>query len=133
MTKTGIHVSHYGRRWETGRRFDLARLLADRLCMNDLDDEPLHPATQSYTYRQKVQRAFAIELLAPIAAVDDFLDGDTSEEKQKDAAGHFNVSEQAMYSPCSSTIGRISREEALDTRDPTCKRLFARHAEKERH
>ena len=101
--------------WETGRRFDLARLLADRLCMNDLR-EPLHPATQSYTYRQKVQRAFAIELLAPIAAVDDFLDGDTSQKRQKDAAGHFNVSEKAMWSLLVNNH-RVSREEALDTRD----------------
>ena len=104
-------------KWETGRRFDLARLLADKLCSNHID-EPLHPVTRSYTYRQKLQRAFAAELLAPIEAVDDFLDGDTSEEKQKDAAGHFNVSEQAMWSLLVNNH-RISREEALDTRGRT--------------
>ena len=46
---------------KTGRRFDLARLIADRLFDNDIGD-PLLPATQAYTYRQKAQRAFAAEL-----------------------------------------------------------------------
>ena len=78
-------------RWETGRRFDLARLIADRLFDNDIDD-PLLPATGSYTYRQKAQRAFAAEMLAPIDAVEDFLDGDRSEDRHNDAAEHFNVS-----------------------------------------
>ena len=105
-------------RWETGRRFDLARLLADRLCMNHLDDEPLLLATQSYTYRQKLQRAFAAELLAPIEAVDDFLDGDTSEEKQNDAAEYFNVSPRAVQSLLVNN-GRISRDKALDILDRT--------------
>jgi len=94
----------------TSRRFDLARLLADRLCTNHLH-EPLLLATQSYTYRQKMQRAFAAELLAPIEAVDDFLDGDTSEEKQKDAAGRFSVSEQTIWSLLVNNH-RISREES---------------------
>ena len=78
-------------KWETGRRFDLARLIADRLFENDIGD-PLLPATQSYTYRQKAQRAFAAEMLAPIDAVDDFLSGDRSEDRYNDAAEHFNVS-----------------------------------------
>ena len=84
-------------KWETGRRFDLARLIADRLFENDIRD-PLLPATQSYTYRQKAQRAFAAELLAPIDAVDDFLNGDRSEDGFNDAAEHFNVSQMAISS-----------------------------------
>ena len=78
-------------KWETGRRFDLARLIADRLCQKDMG-ESLLPATQSFTYRQKAQRAFAAEFLAPIGAVDEFLGGDVSEEPQNDAAQHFKVS-----------------------------------------
>lgn len=78
-------------KWETGRRFDLARLVADRLFDNDISD-PLLPATQSYTYRQKAQRSFAAELLAPIDAVDDFLSGDRSEDRYNEAAEHFKVS-----------------------------------------
>ena len=84
-------------RWETGRRFDLARLIADRLFDNDIGD-PLLPATQSYTYRQKAQRAFAAEMLAPIEAVDDFLDDDRSEDRYNDAAEHFNVSQMVISS-----------------------------------
>ncbi|MYA16932.1 MAG: hypothetical protein F4Z28_09290, partial [Gammaproteobacteria bacterium] len=68
----------------------MARLIADRLFENNIGD-PLLPATQSYIYRQKAQRAFAAELLAPIDAEDDFLDGDRSEDRHNDAAEHFNV------------------------------------------
>jgi hypothetical protein len=47
-----------------GRRFELARLLGDRL----LADEPgLRLASASSTWRQKYQRAFAAELLCPHA------------------------------------------------------------------
>ena len=76
-------------KWETGRRFDLARLLGDRLLGHV---EPLAPATRAYTYRQKAQRAFAAELLCPYEAVCDFLGDDRSEEHRQDAASHFNVS-----------------------------------------
>ena len=78
------------------RRFDLARLMADRLFLNTRC-EPLLPATRSYTYRQKAQRAFAAEFLAPIRAVEEFLNGDVSEETQNDAAEYFNVSPLAIH------------------------------------
>ena len=80
-------------KWATGRRFDLARLLGDRLLGHV---EPLSPATRSYTYRQKAQRAFAVELLCPYEAVCDFLGDDRSEERYDDAASHFNVSPRAI-------------------------------------
>ena len=75
---------------EQGRRFAIARLLADRLL--DGHNELLHPATGTYTYRQKMQRAFAGEFLCPIHSLLDFLNDDFSDEKQQDAAEHFNVS-----------------------------------------
>ena len=84
-------------KWKTGRRFDLARLIADRLFDNSIGD-PLLPATQAYTYRQKAQRAFAAELLAPISAVDDFLNGDRSDARCNDAAEYFDVSRVAIDS-----------------------------------
>ena len=77
----------------TSRRFDLARLLGDRLFGHD---EPLAPATRARTYRQKAQRAFAAELLCPYDAVCDFLGNDRSEERHDDAASHFNVSSLAI-------------------------------------
>ena len=82
-------------KWETGRRFDLARLLGDRLLGQD---EPLLPATGAYTYRQKAQRAFAAELLCPYQALCEFLGQDRSEERCDDAASHFNVSPRAISS-----------------------------------
>ena len=81
-------------RWETGRRFDLARLIGDRLLCNQLHGsaEPLFPATRAPSYRQKMQRAFAAELLSPFAIVDDMLGGDYSDEKQNEVAKYFDVS-----------------------------------------
>ena len=81
-------------KWQTGRRFDLARLVGDRVLGKRMSyaDERLLPATRTYSYRQKVQRAFAAEFLSPFASVKDMLDGDYSEEKQTEVAGHFNVS-----------------------------------------
>jgi hypothetical protein len=78
-------------KWETGRRFELARLLGDRLTTGDLN-ERLLPATRAYTYRQKLQRAFAAELLCPFEALEETLAGDYSPEAQEDAAEHFAVS-----------------------------------------
>ena len=80
--------------WEQGRRFAIARLLADRLL--DDHDELLHPATRTYTYRQKLQRAFAGEFLCPVDSLLCFLNDDLSDEKQQDAAEHFNVSPLAV-------------------------------------
>ena len=81
-------------RWETGRRFELARLLGDRLFSESAydDQEPLSPATRSYSYRQKAQRAFAAELLSPWPVVKDMLGSDYSEENQEHVADHFQVS-----------------------------------------
>ena len=75
---------------ELGRRFAVARLLADRIL--DEKGELLHPATRAYTYRQKMQRAFAGEFLCPVDSLLDFLNKDFSDEKQQDAAEYFKVS-----------------------------------------
>ncbi|MBY6240464.1 hypothetical protein [Methylosinus sp. Sm6] len=91
----------------TSRRFNLARLIGDRL----IDASgTLHPATRASTYRQKAQRAFAAELLSPFDAVDEFLAGDYSAEKQDDAAGVFNVSEMTINSLLKNN-GRIPRDD----------------------
>lgn len=77
--------------WESGRRFELARLLGDALL--NRTNEPVRPATRTDTYRQKRQRAFAAELLSPFDAVESMLNGDYSMESQQDVAHHFQVSE----------------------------------------
>lgn len=98
-------------KWETGRRFDLARLVGDRLCVDG--EEPLLPATQSSTYRQKVQRAFAAELLCPFEAVDAFLGDDLSDEHCDDAAKHFKVSPLTIRTLLVNN-GRIERDTITD-------------------
>jgi hypothetical protein len=81
-------------RWDTGRRFELARLMGDRIFAERTygEREPLSPATRSYSYRQKAQRAFAAELLSPWPAVKGMLGSDYSEENQELIADHFQVS-----------------------------------------
>lgn len=77
-------------KWHDGRRFELARLLGDRLLSSE---GQLYPATRSFTYRQKAQRSFAAELLCPFNAALNMLQGDYSLEKQGDVAAYFDVSE----------------------------------------
>ena len=77
-----------------GRRFAVARLLADRIL--DEKGELLHPATRAYTYRQQLQRAFAGEFLCPVDSLLGFLSNDFSDEKQQDAAEYFNVSSRTV-------------------------------------
>lgn len=81
-------------KWHTGRRFELARLLGDRI-LQPMGNR-LFPATRSYTYRQKMQRAFAAEFLSPFEAIDEMLRGDYSIENQRDVAEHFQVSEMTI-------------------------------------
>lgn len=82
-------------KWATGRRFELARLLGDRLTTGCLN-ERLLPATRAYTYRQKFQRAFAAELLCPFEALEEQMDGDYSADAREDAAHYFGVSERTV-------------------------------------
>lgn len=99
---------------EQGRRFAVARLLADRLL--DQHNELLHPATGAYTYRQKTQRAFAGEFLCPVDSLLGFLNDDFSDERQQDAAEHFNVSPLAVQTLLVSN-GHLDREES-ELQDP---------------
>ena len=78
-------------RSKTGRRFDAARLLGDSLQFS-MRGEALLPATRSYSYRQKMQRAFAAEFLSPWHSVDDRLRGDYSPESLERVANGFSVS-----------------------------------------
>jgi Zn-dependent peptidase ImmA (M78 family) len=80
--------------FETGRRFQLARLLGDRLTAPG--DSHLRLATHAATYRQKMQRSFAAELLCPFDALTDKVGNDFSAESLEDAAHHFNVSERTV-------------------------------------
>lgn len=102
-------------KWETGRRFELARLIGDRLVHGHIHQsaDRLFPATRAFSYRQKMQRAFAAELLSPFASVDAMLRGDYSEERQSDVADHFNVSPMTIRTQLVNHR-RIDREDAPD-------------------
>jgi hypothetical protein len=93
-------------RWIAGRRFELARLIGDRLMASG---GGLHPATRAYTWRQKAQRAFAAELLAPFEVVDAMLGGDYSVERQQDIADHYDVSPM-LINTMLKNHGRIDRD-----------------------
>jgi hypothetical protein len=97
-------------KWRTGRRFEFARLLGDRIVIRDAGK--FFPATRAYTYRQKMQRSFAAEFLSPFEAVDELLAGDYSMENQLDVAEHFEVS-PVTVSTLLVNHERIKRE-ALD-------------------
>lgn len=100
-------------KWETGRRFELARLIGDRLFGGD---RRLFPATRAYSYRQKAQRAFAVELLSPFEAVNEMLGNDDSEENQADVAQHYEVSPM-MIRTLLVNKARIAPHEAPDILD----------------
>lgn len=91
------------------RRFDLARIIGDRLCYNG---DNLLPATKARTYRQKLQRAFAGELLCPFEVIDDRLAGDCDDdEQQEEAAREFKVSPFVIRTQLMN-YGRIERGSA---------------------
>lgn len=79
------------------KRFELARFVADVVNVGRQSSKWL-ASTDLSTYRQKYQRAFAAEFLCPIRALKDFLDGDYSQSATADAAHHFQVSQEAIYS-----------------------------------
>lgn len=98
-------------KWETGRRFEVARLLGDRIA--GWTKEPLLPATRAHTYRQRLQRSFAAELLCPFEILDDELEGDYSDESIEDAARRYNVSDRTVRTLLVNH-GRLSRESIED-------------------
>ncbi|MBF0143723.1 MAG: hypothetical protein HQL59_09745 [Magnetococcales bacterium] len=81
----------------TGRRFEAARWLGDVL-MAPPGDRWL-PATDTKTARQKGQRAFAAELLAPIEPLASFLGKELNDpERIEEAGDYFGVSTWAINS-----------------------------------
>ncbi len=79
--------------YHENRRFNLARLVGDRMMWKE---SLMRPSTDAKTYRQKAQRAFASELLAPIDAVVDRMNEDYSDEKIEDVARQFGVSNMVI-------------------------------------
>lgn len=103
-------------KWHTGRRFELARIIGDRVLNSGTGR--LFPATRAYTYRQKAQRSFAAEFLSPFDAVDEELSGDYSLESQQDVAQKFQVSDYTVQTLLINHR-RIERDDLEDEFDLT--------------
>ncbi|HWA24073.1 MAG TPA: hypothetical protein VG734_00255 [Lacunisphaera sp.] len=84
--KTDLHFH----KWRVdSQRFEAARFLGDYL-IADRNDRWL-TTTDASTLRQKTQRAFAAEFLAPIAELEESMQGDFSPDSIADAADRFEV------------------------------------------
>ncbi|MBF0428376.1 MAG: hypothetical protein HQL94_05590 [Magnetococcales bacterium] len=95
-----IYFLFRGKRRE-GRRFEAARWLVDLLSAPACDR--WLPVTGTKMARQKIQRSFAAELLAPIEGLKEFLgDNLTDEERVIDAGIHFGVSPLTIRSQLSN-------------------------------
>lgn len=92
---------------ETSRRFALARLVGDRLL--ETAGEPLVPIMRSYTYRQKVQRAFGAELLLPLDTLVREFDDDLSDENQERIAAQHIVSPMLVATKLANS-GLVDRQ-----------------------
>ena len=100
--------------WNTrspaGRRFLLARLVADHLASRL--EEVLLPATKVTTSRQQFQRAFAQEFLCPYHSLKEMIDTDAPDEDDIEyAADHFDVSTWVVV--CTLVNNRALPREAL--------------------
>ena len=105
-TETGRRIV-FRARVSNGRRFDAARLLGDRLLVRN--DESLQPATWTHTFRQKMQRAFAAELLCPFDALLEELNGDHSYDSIEEAAKKFRVSPRLVANRLEDSGMLVSR------------------------
>ena len=77
---------------EDSRRFGLSRLLADQIFWES--DDKLRPSTVAITARQKFQRAFGAEFLAPASALEERVGFDIGDEEMlADVASEFGVSD----------------------------------------
>lgn len=82
----------------SGRRFELARFLADHIYASTTTDNKWLVSTDLWTSRQKYQKAFAAEFLCPIDALTDYIDSDFGASAVDDAADHFGVSTYTVNS-----------------------------------
>jgi hypothetical protein len=85
------------KRHPNGRRFELARFIGDFLQRPD-DTPKWLASTDLSTSRQKYQRAFAAEFLCPIEDLQNFLNGDFSEDSLEDAVDYFGISSDTVTS-----------------------------------
>ena len=96
-TDTDLSVFMY-RKYDTGNRFDLARLVGDHIDTL-ASEERLLPSTKAKTARQKFQRVFAQELLCPFKDLQDSLSTDRPDEDDIErVAEEYGVSPRTVES-----------------------------------
>lgn len=89
-------ILHFRKRNPPGRRFEAARFLAEHLT-SPTEDRWL-PLVDRGSARQKLQRAFAAELLAPIKDLQDFIGPSGTSERMEEAGEVYGVSPLAIRS-----------------------------------
>jgi hypothetical protein len=114
-----VHLSAY----TTGRRFALARLIGDKIAGSPSGPFKL-AAPRTYTYRQKLQRAFAGEFLCPFEELEKMLGGDFGDDAIQDAAQHFEVSDITVRTLLVNH-GVIDRDNLIDDFDVPAKAVAA--------
>ncbi len=101
----GIALKRHSR---NGRRFEVARMVADALLLPRGDS--VLPVTERATARQKVQRAFAQELLCPVGGLEKMLAlPNPNEADLDDAADHYGVSQWTVRTALVNQ-GLVSRD-----------------------
>lgn len=106
----GISKLLFRRRNRPGQRFEAARFLAEAL--TSVDDDIWLPLTDRGTARQKMQRAFAAELLIPIDDLRNEFGNNFTEEKCEHLSEDYGVSELAIKSHLANH-GVISADEVV--------------------
>ena len=101
----GATSLHFHRRLRESRRFEATRFLADLVSAPNSDS--WHPVTDLSTARQKLQRAFAAELLCPAVALEEFLGNDFSDERANEAGEYFQVSPQIVTHQVDNHLGSL--------------------------
>ena len=97
----------FRKRTRPALRFEATRFLGDQI--STPVQERWLPVTDTGTARQKTQRAFAVEFLCPIAALEEYLHYDFSPEAVEEAGEYFGISELAVKSHLANH-GRIPFE-----------------------
>jgi hypothetical protein len=101
------------KRHPQAKRFEYARMLGDHVLGTS---DAWMASTDFSTARQKAQRAFAAEFLCPIDGLIEFLNEDFSESSLSEAAEHFDVSSNTVFSLLANN-GHIDRAYSGDASD----------------
>lgn len=96
VSQKAVTELHFRRRNMPGLRFEAARFLAENMVADEND--LWLPLTDFATNRQRFQRAFAAELLAPIEEVREEVGDELTSDRFEDVAERYGVSPLAIRS-----------------------------------